>query len=880
MTPGTKIGDFEIRTRLGKGGMGEVYRARDTRLGRDVAVKILPAALAADSDRLERLSREARMLASLNHPNIAAIYSVEMAGPVQALVLELVEGETLGARIRRGPLTVGEARNVGRQIAAALDAAHECGIVHRDLKPENVMIGPRGLVKVLDFGLARSAASAAVDGATASVGPTADGAIVGTVAYMSPEQARGLRVDRRTDIWAFGCVLYEMLTAGRAFAGATLSDTIVATLEKDPDWSALPPETPQGIRRLLARTLQKDPHERLRDIADGIPDLEEPSPATPARPPSWRSAVWIPWAVAGVALAAAGWLLVNDAGQAPADPVLRSELTPITRDAGISTAPAISRDGRFLAYASDRGGGGTLDIWVQQVSGGGAIRLTDDEADDTAPDFSPDGNQIVFQSDRGGGGAYIVSSLGGTAPRLVQRDAREPRFSPDGKRIAYWSGAWRGGPRTTVTALYVVPLAGGEPQRIASAMRSARAPVWAPDGRSLLFLGRTDNRTPLAESFDWYWVKLDGSAPIKVGLLEDAALRDGESQPSAWTDTEVLFSDSRDLWSVPISQTDGRLQGRPRRLTVSAGAYRMPAVDGEGRIVFASAQDIRVIERAPLGAVDAARPPVQLYADFSADADRPSETRDGSIIAFERPTATGIEIWTRNVGSGAEQLITKADTQFIVSATISSGGSRISYTVSDGNGGSGRGFVVETARGVPSQVCDQCVVSGFLSDERHLLLYQGGTITLHDVVSGTSRDVVVTREGGLNRPHVSPDERWIAFRHDARSFVTAFTPGRPPDRAAWMEIEDPTNAGRPAGWALDSRTVYLLLDTDGFRCLWGQRLDTAGRLEGKPAPVRHFHGADWAALSTSFGNTITPNGFLYATMRRRGNIWSLVRPPR
>jgi serine/threonine protein kinase len=879
MTPGTKIGDFEILSRLGEGGMGEVYRARDTRLRRDVAVKILPAALAADADRLERLSREARMLASLNHPNIAAIYSVETAGPVHALVLELVEGETLGARIRRGPLTVSEARSVGRQMAAALDAAHECGIVHRDLKPENVMLGPRGLVKVLDFGLAKTAATAAaLDAATVSVGPTADGAIVGTVAYMSPEQARGLRVDRRADIWAFGCVLYEMLTGRRAFGGATLSDTIVSTLEKDPDWSALPPETPPGIRRLLVRTLQKDPHDRLRDIADGIPDLEEISavPAAPAKAP----ANWIPWALAAIAVAASGWLIIKDAPPPPADPILGSEVTPITRDAGISTSPALSRDGRLLAYASDRAGGGTLDIWVQQVTGGGAIRLTDDEADDTAPDFSPDGREIVFQSDRGGGGAYIVSALVSATPRLVARGGREPRYSPDGKRIAYWSGAWRGGPVNTMSGLYVMSLAGGEPQPVAATLRSARAPVWAPDGRSLLFLGRTDNRTPVADSFDWYWVKLDGSAPVKVGLLEDAALRAGESQPAAWTDdNEVLFSDSTDLWSVSISPTDGRMQGAPRRLTVSAGSYRTPAIGADGRIIFASTQDIRVIERAPLGSLDQPRAAAELYADFSTDTGRPSETRDGSIIAFERETAAGKEIWTRNVRSGAEQLITRVDTRWALSATISPGGARISYTLGEGYGAIGRGFVVETARGVPSQVCERCVVTGFLSDERHLLLYSGGTIKVIDVISGTSRDAVTTAEGELNRPHVSPDERWIAFRHDGKSFVTPFTPGRPPDRSAWMEIEDPTGAGRPAGWALDSRTVYLLLDTDGFRCLWGQGLDAAGRLDGTPAPVRHFHGADWAALSTSFGNTITPEGFLYATMRRRGNIWSLVRPP-
>ena len=293
--------------------------------------------------------------------------------------------------------------------------------------------------------------------------------------------------------------------------------------------------------------------------------------------------------------------------------------------------------------------------------------------------------------------------------------------------------------------------------------------------------------------------------------------------------------------------------------------------------MFASTQDVRVIERAALDPAEKPQPPAQLYADFARDTGRPSETGDGSLIAYERDTDGGIEIWTRNVRSGVEQLITKVDSRELsLSATISPDGSRIAYTVS-GSTTRGRGFVVETARGVPSQVCDQCVAAGFLSDARQLLVSHEGKIALHDVVAGTARDVVTVAQGLLNRPHVSPDERWIAFRHDNKSFVAPFTPGRSPERGAWMGIEDPTGMGRPAGWALDSRTIYLLLDTDGFRCLWGQRLDPAGQLEGTPVPVRHFHGSDWAALSTSFGNTITADGFLYSTIRRRGNIWSLMR---
>ena len=870
MIPGTKIGVFEILQRLGAGGMGEVYRARDTKLHRDVAVKILPAVLAADPERLERLEREARMLAALSHPNIASIYAVETAGPVHALVLELVEGETLAARIRRRPLTVPETRAIARQIIAALDTAHAAGIVHRDLKPDNVMLGPRGLVKVLDFGIAKMTGPVAAEGATITAGPTAEGAIVGTAAYMSPEQVRGQAVDRRTDIWAFGCTIYEMLTGRRAFDGATLSDTIVATLEKEPDWTALPHDTPAGLRRLVERTLQKDPHLRLRDIADGLADLDDASAPAAARP---AGRPWIAWAVAALALAISGWLWFRPSASAPPNGVVASAITQLTRDAGMTTAPALSRDGRLLAYASDRAGGGTLDIWVQQVSGGSTIRLTDDEADDTSPDFSPDGSQIIFQSDRQGGGVYAVSAFGGPPPRLVVRGGRRPRFSPDGSRIAYWHGAWRGAASTTASGISIVSLSGGEPQPVAREFRMARYPIWSPDGRSLLFLGRSDQDRSLAQSFDWWLVKLDGSAPVKTGLFSDATLLAEEAEPSAWTPEGVLFSNGQDLWRVRISEDDGRIVVPPIRLTVAAGTYDSAAVGPDGRIVFAATQRVRVIERAAVGEAERRTPPVQLYADSAPDTGRPGETRDGAIIVFERPVPKGFEIWTRDLRTRTEQLITRVESKLGLSSTISPDGARIAYNVADGSGGD-RGFVVDTARGVPKEVCESCTVAGFLSDNRRLLTYARDAIRLHDVVSGTWLDVI--SGPAVNRPHPSPDDRWLAFRSGEKSFVAPLRPGTPPSRDAWLPIDEPTTSGRPAGWSVDGRTVYLLLDTDGFRCLWGQRFDPKGRLEGTPFPARHFHGADWAALSTSFGIAFTPEGFLYSTMRSRGNIWSLM----
>jgi serine/threonine protein kinase len=293
LTSGTRLGPYEIVSPLGAGGMGEVYRARDTRLKRDVAIKILPESFAADSDRLARFQREAEVLASLNHPNIGGIYGLEESHPstgsgqaaLQALVMELVEGEDLSQRIARGAIPLDEALPIARQIAEALEAAHEHGIIHRDLKPANIKVRPDGSVKVLDFGLAKlaQASNSGLRTPDLSLSPTITspamathaGIILGTAAYMSPDQARGKALDKRTDIWAFGCVLYEMLTGTRAFAGDDVTDTLASVLKTEPDWTALPASTPTPIARLLRRSLEKDRKRRLDSAADARLEIDE-----------------------------------------------------------------------------------------------------------------------------------------------------------------------------------------------------------------------------------------------------------------------------------------------------------------------------------------------------------------------------------------------------------------------------------------------------------------------------------------------------------------------------------------------------------------------------------------------------------------------------
>ncbi|HET7225769.1 MAG TPA: protein kinase [Candidatus Eisenbacteria bacterium] len=440
-----RIGPYTIERELGRGGMGVVYLARDTRLGRDIAIKVLPEEVARDPERLARFEREARILASLQHPGISGIYGIEDADGRRILTLEYVNGETLGQRLARGPLPVADALDICRQIAAAVEAAHERGVVHRDLKPGNVMITPSGGVKVLDFGLAKAGAAADGSGAHLSQAPTAAhdatqaGMILGTAAYMSPEQARGRAVDRRTDIWSFACVLFECLTGHPAFGGETLSDTIAAILEREPDWSALSARTPERARELLRRCFEKDPMRRLRDIGDARIELElaledRRRPATASGdasavgpPPTRSRARGSAIAFAGLALGVvAGLLAPSLVARAPAISVRRATIDlrggdPVALDGPASAAEwfsaiAIAPAGNQLAYAARRGNASVLVVRPLDSDAGLPLPGTDGARD---PFYSPDGAWIGFFS---GNLLRKVAATGGSPITLGQVD--------------------------------------------------------------------------------------------------------------------------------------------------------------------------------------------------------------------------------------------------------------------------------------------------------------------------------------------------------------------------------------------------------------------------------------------------------------------------
>jgi Tol biopolymer transport system component len=798
IAPGFELGLYRILAPLDAGGMGEVYRALDMRLGREVALKVLPTALSDDPERVARLEREARLLAALNHPNIATIHGFEVAGRLHAVVMELIEGPTLAERLSNGPLSLSTTTEIAIQIADALEAAHRKGIIHRDLKPANVKLTAAGKVKVLDFGLAKAIAPDPREASatpTMSVPATRRGVIAGTPAYMSPEQARGDIVDERSDVWAFGCVLYEMLTGRPVFGSTTMAETLAAILERDPDWNRLSPATPASLRRVLRRCLEKDPRRRLHHIADARIEIEDAVGAAPeytsavmAAPNArWLRSLGIATTVLAIALIAAiGAWLFRPSAVAPELRVVEIT-TPWTSDLW---SFAVSPDGRRIAYVADRDGQPTL--WLRSLDTADARPLA---ATDRArrPFWSPDSRSIAFFADgylkrieaRGGSVQTIASGLGGTAgtwgadgtilfsstpvpgisrvnagggnvgmattPTVESTGHRHPQFLPGGGQFLFFAGGPDG-----VRGVYLGALGSSEVTRIVASDTQA---TYVSSGW-LLFIRQG---TLLAQRFDLSRRMVSGD-PI---IVADSVAFDPISGAGAFStsDAGVITyrtgrpSMTRLVWFDRSGNALGTL-GSPEQSGLSTFT-----LSPDGRRIAA---ERTVQNETDLWLLDSARQMRLTHETGGTTARLPVWSRDGARLAFQ-------SIGPNSMTLSAKRLTAERDEQVLF-----------------------RSPEVK----VP---CD------WSPDGRFLLYYVADRrmgADLWVLPMDTQRPFVFLRtETTEVWGQFSPDGRWVAYHSNETGRFEVYVRPFPPSGGA---VPISTAGGVYARWSRDGKELYYL----------------------------------------------------------------------
>ena len=646
---GTILSHYRITEKLGAGGMGEVYRAEDSRLGRQVAIKVLPEMFSSDPERMARFEREARLLASLTHPNIAAIHGLEEADGKRFIIMELVEGETLAQRLDRGPIALPESLDIARQIAEALETAHEKGIIHRDLKPANVKITPDGKVKVLDFGLAKAYAGDAASktdtdlsrSPTLTQAGTAAGVILGTAGYMSPEQARGNPVDKRADIWAFGVVLFEMLTGNCLFAGDTVSDTLAAVLKSDPDWNLLPPDTPPRLRDLLAHCLQRDPRRRLRDIGDALHELADADTpqvvAAVRRTPKWMFASLIALAALSLVCAAiAYWSLTHPA--AVKGPIYTSITLP--EGHALFSSPAISPDGTTVAFVS-AGPSEQPKLYIRSLMNGFEVREIPGTEGANSPFFSPDGRSVAFFAKRK---LFRVSLDGGSPMQIAEAPNPIGGTWGDDDTIVFTPSMSAG--------LLRIPAGGGEAKRLIGpdgvSNYAFSHPVFLPRSQELLFT---------------VWGKDLGPALLNIATLERSNILPRWSVNSTYACSGHILLGGRgvqcEILAIPESAPSG--QSRPIPVTVQRKVFRSLRsgrswfdISQTGSLIYAagdiSQHSLVLVD--PNGKVSST-----VIGEHAFYDEKPSLSPDGKRLAYSREG----RIYVRDLERGNEDLLTIED---------------------------------------------------------------------------------------------------------------------------------------------------------------------------------------------------------------------------
>jgi Tol biopolymer transport system component len=939
LEPGARLDAYEIVRPLGSGGMGEVWLATEVRLGRKVALKLLPADVTRDASRVMRFEQEARAASGLSHPNVCTIHALgETPDGLRYIAMEYVEGETLRQRLATTRVSIRAALDIAIQVAAALSAAHASGIVHRDIKPENVMVRPDGFVKVLDFGLAKLAPSPAeVAGAdsTRLALKTEAGVVVGTAAYMSPEQARGQEVDARTDIWSLGVLLYETVAGRSPFAAPSGTEVLAAILDRDPlPLARFDPDTPAELQRIVTKCLRKEHALRYQTVQDLLLDLQalrdelpaqarsgsgpaalsttaEPQVASgsvvPARP---RRRLVLAGTVAvlivGIALGAWWWRAISQTESPPAPAPVERTLTRLTFAPGLQTDVTFSPDGRFIAYASDQGG--NFDIWVQPIAGGGdPVKVTKSPAADTEPDWSPDGGQIVFRSERDGSGLFVVSALGGPERRLTTFGVR-PKWSPDGSRILFASApaGFDSG------ALFLVGTDGSPPQRVLERVTADATLLtswaWHPDGRRVSLL-----RQPLSSQPVVHTIALDGGSPVVTvpPLPAGGDVRVGDfawaaSGAAMYFEMSVKFVSN--LWRLDVDPSTLKA-GSLERLTGGAGQDTRMAIARDGKkVAFTTkAEAIRLwsyrldaVTGRILGAGEPVTDPTMAMPAYAALAP------DGHHLAY---SITGVgtgrwELWIKDLVTGRTHVVSR-DNHDRFDPHWSADSRRLVYYW-------GRGGESSTASAWPEATAalrqlpdgDEVLLStprpqgvqphDWAPDGKSILVswtpqpgQQRTVLSLWPVAAAPHADKQATFVAGdpkhdLWQARFSPNGRWISFLAVAgERAVVCVVPSsaRSTTRADWKCLTDPAIWTDKPRWSSDGKQLYVWRRHGSFFNVWALPFDDAGgAVAGAPVQVTQFDSPAhriWADDLALAEQSVSGTRMILPVAEATGSVWML-----